>query len=108
MKEDGRVRKREDTEEGGKPLLHTTAASYVELLIFRFQACSDWKEAVMNCVGNHSTTPLLPVASFPPALPSLYHFNHIIILCLYLTIFAATLHARSLKIKQTGSLKIIP
>ena len=80
VKEDGRerVRKREDTEEGGrkggKPLLHTTAASYVELLIFRFQACSDWKEAVMNCVGNHSTTPLLPVTSFPPALPSLYHF----------------------------------
>ena len=58
----------------GKLLHHTTAASFTD-----FHACSDWKEALMDCVGNYSTTSLLYHLS---RFPSPYCFHHIICLCL--------------------------
>ena len=43
-------------------------ATYIEVLykFSNFQICSDWKEVVIDCVGNSSTTPLLSVTSYPP------------------------------------------
>ena len=71
----------------GKLLHHTsdtTAASFTD-----FHACSDRKEALMDCVGNNSTTSLLYHLS---PFPSPYCFHHFIII---MPVFSLTILHKS-------------